>query len=123
MSHGVPAAAATRAAHLPPVSTLFGAFLGYNPVQHLLGTSVLAHLPAHQRPLLSGRSFFPALISRPFANGLHAAFDFAIGSCLLAAVMSWLRGGKYHYSEDAGAAEQMAPITPDSTNGGPRLQR
>jgi hypothetical protein len=74
--------------------------LGYDPVDHLLGASTLAHLPAHQAAILTGRSFFPALISRPFADGLHAAFDFSIGACLVAAGMSWLRGGKYHYAED-----------------------
>jgi len=101
VSHGVPASVAGRAAHLPPVSTLFAAFLGYNPIQQLVGPSVLAHLPPTQAAALSGRAFFPSLISKPFSAGLHAAFDFAIGACLLAAGMSWLRGGKYHYHEDA----------------------
>ncbi len=97
VSHGVPVSDATKASHLPPVSTLFAAFLGYNPVQHLIGTSVLTHLPAHQAAALKGRRFFPALISGPFANGLHEAFDFSIGACLIAAGASWMRGGKYHY--------------------------
>jgi MFS family permease len=101
VAHGVPAAVANTAAHLPPVSTLFSAFLGYSPVQHLVGPAVLAHLPGSQAAVLTGRSFFPALISGPFASGLHTAFDFAIGACLAAAGMSWLRGGKYHYHEDA----------------------
>ena len=100
VAHGVPERAASAAARLPPVSTLFAAFLGYNPVEHLIGSSVLSHVPAHQAAILTGRNFFPALISGPFADGLHAAFDFSIGACLLAAGMSWLRGGKYHYSED-----------------------
>ncbi len=100
VTHGVPSRAASAAAHLPPVSTLFAAFLGYNPVEHLIGSSVLAHVPARQAAILTGRNFFPALISGPFGDGLHAAFDFSIGACLLAAGMSWLRGGKYHYSED-----------------------
>ena len=100
VTHGVPPRVASAAAHLPPVSTLFAAFLGYNPVQHLVGPAVLAKVPAHQAAILSGRNFFPTLISGPFADGLHAAFDFSIGACLLAAGMSWMRGGKYHYSED-----------------------
>jgi hypothetical protein len=78
-------------------------------VQHLVGSSVLAHLPAGQAAVLTGRGFFPALISAPFASGLHVAFDFAIAACLAAAVMSWLRGGKYHYQEEteiASDAEQ-----------------
>ena len=36
-ANGVDAATAQRVAHLPPVSILFAAFLGYNPIQHLLG--------------------------------------------------------------------------------------
>jgi MFS family permease len=109
LAHGVPQAVASTAAHLPPVSTLFSAFLGYSPVQHLVGPAVLAHLPAQQAAVLTGRSFFPSLISGPFASGLHTAFDFAIGACLAAAGMSWLRGGKYHYHE---AAEPIpAPST------------
>jgi MFS family permease len=100
LAQGVPAKVAAAVAHLPPVSTLFSAFLGYNPVQHLVGASVLARLPAHQAAVLTGRSFFPSLISGPFASGLHTAFDFAIAACLAAAGMSWLRGGKYHYREE-----------------------
>jgi MFS family permease len=100
VAHGVPSSAAATAAHLPPVSTLFAAFLGYNPIQHLLGGFVLARLSAHQATILTGRSFLPTLLSGPFAHGLHAAFDFSIGACLLAAGTSWLRGGKYHYAEN-----------------------
>jgi hypothetical protein len=35
------------------------------------------------------------LISSPFQSGLHTAFAFAIGACLLAAVASWSRGRRY----------------------------
>jgi MFS family permease len=97
--HGVPVAAAQRAAHLPPVSTLFAAFLGYDPVQHLIGTDVLSHLPAQQQAILTGRSFFPGLITAPFKAGLDAAFDFAILASLVAAGASWMRGGPYVYVE------------------------
>ncbi len=90
---------AERVAHLSPVSTLFAAFLGYNPVQHLVGPHVLAQLTPAQQAALTGRSFFPGLISRPFLSGLHAALDFAIVASLLAAGRSWLRGGRYVYTE------------------------
>ena len=100
--HGVPVSVATAASHLPAVSTLFAAFLGYNPIQHIVGATVLSHLSAHQAAVLTGRGFFPSLIAGPFAHGLHEAFDFSIGACLIAAGASWLRGGKYHYgSSDA----------------------
>ncbi|MGO8870895.1 MAG: MFS transporter [Acidimicrobiales bacterium] len=99
LAHGVPGGVADRAAHLPPVSTLFAAFLGYDPVQHLVGAQAFAQLTAEQRSALSAHSFFPGLISAPFRAGLHAALDFAIVASLLAAGASWLRGGRYVYSE------------------------
>jgi MFS family permease len=92
VAHGVSSSVATRASHLPPVSTLFAALLGYNPVQHLIGSSALAHLSGTQQATLTGRSFFPSLIAVPFRAGLHAALDFAIVASLLAAVASWTRG-------------------------------
>ncbi|MHB1987698.1 MAG: MFS transporter [Acidimicrobiales bacterium] len=113
VADGIPSSAAERAAQLPPVSTLFAAFLGYSPVQHLVGSSVLAHLPAHQAAILTGRRFFPTLISAPFAKGLHAAFDFSIGACLVAAATSWLRGGKYHYKSDVEPSTRAALTMPE----------
>jgi MFS family permease len=92
-AQGVPAAAAAAVAHLPPTATVFGAFLGYNPIASLLGPSgVLAHLPHARAAYLTGRSFFPNLISAPFSSGLHEAFDFAIAAMLISAAASWLRG-------------------------------
>ena len=99
VAHGVPVDVAERVSHLSPVSTLFAAFLGYDPVQHLVGAHVLAQLPADQQAALTGRSFFPGLISAPFQAGLHAALDFGIVASLLAAWASWLRGGRYVYTE------------------------
>jgi MFS family permease len=92
-ARGVPAATAHRAAQLPPVSILFAAFLGYNPIQHLLGPGALSALGAHTRAAITGRAFFPHLISAPFQTGLHEAFLFAIVACLAAAAASLLRGG------------------------------
>jgi MFS family permease len=103
-AHGVPAHVAVSVSHLPPVSILFAAFLGYNPIQHLVGNHVLAQLPASQHALLVGRSFFPHLISAPFRSGLHEAFAFAIIACLVAAVASWSRGGRAFAAGGSGAA-------------------
>jgi MFS family permease len=99
IAHGVPAAAAHRVAGQPPVSILFASFLGYNPVQHLLGPGVLAGLPAAGVHLLTGRSYFPSLISGPFRSGLHVAFAFSITACLIAAAASWSRGKRYVAAE------------------------
>jgi len=106
VAHGVPSSAAESTAHLPPVSTLFAAFLGYNPVQHLVGPHVLSQLPAAQQATLEGRDFFAGLISAPFRDGLHAALDFAIVASLLAAVASWTRGGRYVHAEDVPVLEE-----------------
>jgi MFS family permease len=103
-AHGVAAGAADQAAHSPPISVLFAAFLGYNPVQHLVGADALAAVPAHGQALLTGESFFPHLISAPFRDGLHTAFLFAIVACLIAAAASLLRGGRYHHVEEPAAA-------------------
>jgi MFS family permease len=98
-AHGVPAADAARVAHLPPVATLFASFLGYNPVRSLLGPHVLGALPRADAQALTGSRFFPHLISGPFHTALVYAFSFAIVACLVAAVASLLRGGKYHFEE------------------------
>jgi MFS family permease len=97
VAHGVPPADASTVSHLPPVATLFASFLGYNPMATLLGPKVLGALPPGQASELTGRSFFPHLISGPFHTALVYAFVFAIACCLVAAVASLLRGGKYHY--------------------------
>jgi MFS family permease len=90
--NGVPQAAARQIADLPPVGSLFAAFLGYNPIQQLLGPSILSHLPAASAAYLTGKTFFPQLISQPFITGLRITFVASLVMCLLAAAASWLRG-------------------------------
>lgn len=99
VANGVPPSTAHQVSTLPPVSTLFAAFLGYNPIQHLVGPHVLSTLTPAQQHALTDRTFFPGLISGPFRNGVRAALDFAIGMSILAAACSWVRGGKYEYVE------------------------
>jgi hypothetical protein len=89
----VTAAAAHQAASLPPVSSLFAAVLGVNPVQHLLAASgALARLPAADRRVLTGRAYFPHLISAPFEHGLAVVLIVAASLSALAGVASLLRG-------------------------------
>jgi MFS family permease len=97
VAHGVSPVDATRISHLPPVATLFAAFLGYNPVKTLLGPHVLHRLSPANAHALTGRSFFPHLISGPFHTALVYAFIFAIVACVVAAVASLMRGGKYFH--------------------------
>ena len=133
---GVPGSAAAKVAHLPPVSVLFAAFLGYNPIKALLSpTGVLTHLPAAHASYLTGRAFFPSLITQPFSAGLDRAFAFSIAAVLIAAAASWLRGGRYYHTEEeprpapgtepvrlqvaraAGPAPALAVVSPDDLPG------
>ena len=93
--HGVPAAIAHHIGTLPPVSSLFAAVLGVNPLQHLLTASdELARLPAASQRALTGREFFPDLISGPFHQGLVVVFAVAAALAVLAGLASLLRGGR-----------------------------
>jgi MFS family permease len=112
-AHGVPAATATHVAHLPPVSVLFAAFLGYNPIQHLIGPHALAAVSASSQAALTGRTFFPHLISAPFRSGLHAAFTFAIVACVIAAAASLMRGGRYYDTDELRPAEPAPDPAPE----------
>jgi hypothetical protein len=94
VAQGVPADTASRVAHIPPVGSLFAAFLGYNPMKTLLGAKLLASLPAGKAAYLTGRQFFPALISGPFIHGLRIAFSASLVMGLIAAAASWLRGSR-----------------------------
>jgi MFS family permease len=107
-AHGVPAATAIKIGKLPPVSVLFAAFLGYDPVKELVGPHVLAHLSSANVASLESHSFFPTLISDPFRSGLHEAFAFAIAACLVAAVASWSRGGRPVPTKQRATAEAVA---------------
>jgi MFS family permease len=105
-AHGVPAGTAGQVASLPPVSTLFAAFLGSNPVQHLLGPNVIHALSPANASALTGREFFPQLISGPFHHGLVIVFSAAAAMALLAAAASVLRGKRYMH------ADNLEPVVP-----------
>ena len=57
-------------ANLPPVGSLFAAFLGYNPIGELLGPSGALTQPGVNADVLTGKTFFPQLITEPFHSGL-----------------------------------------------------
>jgi MFS family permease len=109
-AQGIPAAAAHQISHLPPIGVLFAAFLGYNPMKQLLGP-LLAHLPAGHAAYVTGRQFFPNLITAPFHDGLGVAFAFAIAASVIAAVASLLTG-KRQAAGEAGAADAAGPAEP-----------
>jgi len=95
-AQGINKTLALKTAKLPPVGSLFAAFLGINPIHALLGSAVAT---AHHPRYLLGRSFFPSLLEAPFSTGLHEAFGFAIIAALISAFASTLRGGRYVHGE------------------------
>jgi len=106
---GVPHAVAHHVASLPPVSSLFAAVLGVNPLRQLLAASrVLSSLPAAAQQTITGREFFPDLISGPFRHGLVVVFLVAAGLAGLAALASLLRGGRYIDPGTPGEAPEPA---------------
>lgn len=111
-AHGVAAAKAHEVGQTPPISVLFAAFLGQNPIEHLLGPHTLHQLPQQAQMALTGHSFFPHLISSPFSNGLDAAFGFAIVACLVAAAASLARGGRYTHADEPAEAAPAAVRPP-----------
>jgi hypothetical protein len=108
---GVPAAVAIQIGNLPPVGSLFAAFLGYNPLASLLGPSgVLAQLPAANAATLTGKQFFPNLISGPFHHGLVVVFvTAAIMSVVTAAASVFDDGAK---RQRRSVAEELVPAEP-----------
>jgi MFS family permease len=93
IQQGIPADVAHQVGALPPVATLFSAVLGVNPLEHLLAPSgALAALPAASQQTITGREFFPHLISAPFEHGLAVVFIASTLLAALAALASLMRG-------------------------------
>jgi MFS family permease len=103
---GVPGGTAHQVATLPPVSSLFASVLGVNPIQHLLApTGVLARLPAASQAALTGRTFFPSLLSGPFHSGLIVVFSVSAALSVLAGLASLLRGKRQVTDGQAAATD------------------
>lgn len=101
VAHGVSRPDAVLVADLPPGQTIFASFLGYNPVGTLVGPEVLGQLPSSEQAIVTGREFFPQLISGPFQTGLALTFGFGIVACVLSAIGSLARGGRPTGDPDA----------------------
>jgi MFS family permease len=93
-AHAVPSGVADQIAGLPPVGSLFASFLGFNPIESLLTpTGVLNQIPSADAAELTGKTFFPQLVSGPFHDGLVVVFLAAAVMMAVGAVASVLTGG------------------------------
>lgn len=108
-TNGISTPIASQLSHLPAVSYLFAAFLGYNPLKTLLGPAVLKGLKPSVANHLTSKAYFPQIIGGPFKHGLVLVLSFAIVACLVAAIASWLRGGKYVYKEEEQGEQPSNP--------------
>ncbi|NMP22166.1 MFS transporter [Sulfobacillus harzensis] len=110
-------------AHLPPLTVLFAALLGYNPLKTLLasnarGRIILSHLPHQQAIRLMSPQFFPHLIAHPFMEALRVVFLFAAGMSLLSSILSVFRGQRFIYDD---ALEEKSREVPQTASVGSLL--
>ena len=94
-AQGVSATVAHEVANTPPVGSLFAAFLGYNPIGELLEPSGALNAPGVNTEVLTGKTFFPELITEPFHSGLTVVFLAAAAMMLIGAVASMFSAGRY----------------------------
>jgi len=102
-SHGVPQTVASQIGNTPPVGSLFAAFLGYNPIQSLLAPTGLLSSAKVDAATLTGKEFFPQLISGPFHDGLVIVFLAAAIMSIIGAIASFAGGAKYVHGEGTAA--------------------
>jgi len=107
-SNGVPEPVAAQAANLPPTGALFASFLGYNPMETLIPPDALSQLPTGVSSNITGTHFFPTIIGGPFVAALDTVFWVSAGLVFMAALFSYLRGGRFVYEE----METALPVTP-----------
>jgi MFS family permease len=94
-AQGISASVAHDVANLPPVGSLFAAFLGYNPIGELLAPYGALHQPGVNTEVLTGQTFFPNLITQPFHSGLVVVFGAAALMMVIGAIASLFNPGRY----------------------------
>lgn len=108
-AQGVSADVAQQVADLPPVGSLFAAFLGYNPIAELLEPYHALQQPGVNADVLTGQTFFPHLITEPFHSGLVVVFVAAAVMMVIGLIASLFNPGRY--AEDLADAQNTAPRT------------
>ncbi len=102
--------------NIPPTTALFAAFLGYNPVQMLLGglpASIMNSISASTMSTLTGTTWFPNTLAQAFLPSLRLSFYIGAGLCIIAAVLSAMRGERYVYGAKDKNEEATMPMLTD----------
>jgi MFS family permease len=89
--------------NIPPTSALFSAFLGYNPVNAILGVlppSFVALIPHSTLNTLTGSTWFPSTLANAFIPSLRTSFYIGALLSAIAAILSALRGEKYIHEHE-----------------------
>ena len=89
---GLPPSAVHTVGGVPPGAAIFAAMLGYNPITHLLPSSLLASIPPAVAAQVSDPHFFAGLLAQPFVTGIRTALAVCVAMCVLAGAASALRG-------------------------------
>ena len=97
---GVSATVAHEVANTPPVGSLFAAFLGYNPIDELLAPHHALQQPGVNADVLTGKTFFPHLITEPFHTGLVVVFVAAAVMMVIGALASMFNPGRYAFADE-----------------------
>jgi MFS family permease len=88
---------------IPPTGALFSAFLGYNPVNAILAAlpaPLVALIPHSTLNTLTGTTWFPSTLANAFLPSLRTSFYIGAIFCIIAAILSALRGEKYIHEHE-----------------------
>ncbi|CAC11552.1 virginiamycin S resistance gene VarS related protein [Thermoplasma acidophilum] len=99
---------------IPATSALFSAFLGYNPMQTILGllpASFASLISPSSLAILEGTHWFPLALAPAFMKALHASFYAGAGILVVAALLSAFRGKRFVYGEETELKEKMQQTT------------
>ena len=96
VASNVPYGIALNISRIPPVSAVFAALLGYNPIKSVIPSSVFATIPKATADKIASDSFFPRVISPAFIAGMKLVMYAGAAMSIFAAAISSLRGrGRY----------------------------
>ena len=101
--------------NIPPTAALFSAFLGFNPINNILTAlpaPLIAFIPHSIFNTLTSTTWFPATLANAFIPSLHISFYIGAVFCIIAALLSVLRGGKYIHEDEELKTGSEADLKP-----------